>query len=591
MPRAGNKRKKTRTHKVAAAGEEETRKTPKCFVVKKGKVDKTLQELVQDFRHVCAPNSALKLKESRMNKMRDFVNVASHFHVTHVNQFSQNTDYCYFKIGKLPQGPTLTFVLKEFTTCKDVKSFQKKPRDASKDYLQPPLLLLNGMRLQDVVPEDIAAQEEAGVDAAGNKNSSCATSSGTTTSTTRPTSTTSASSNSTTSAASLHLVATALKNMFPAVDVNTFSTKRCRRVALFNYDQKKQLLYFRHYGIVENHAADVSRTVQKLMKPTFVNRKKDVCNYLLNQGAGGCDSDSEGGESMLLEETAPGWTTRRKQGDAENYGAEDAARRKKNSVAVKLVEIGPRMTLKLLKGETGFYEGSILFQEFLQKTAREQAQVAKRMLDAEKQKTLKQEKLEADQQHREQLRAKREQFEQRKQDRVVKRIGGEEEDEEDDDVDMIEGADVDGTRATSSASTTNGSKNTTSRAKFNPFSWSRKNKKEGSSTASTAGNPGTVEINSATTSKANKGGKGNQTMKQHPKMDKKKLSVLDKWKKSSSGTTQKNNAASGNKMNQKSRTTSKPMQKHENKKSTRKGRGREKAKAVAGDAASGAGGE
>ena len=51
------------------------------------------------------------LKENKKNKLRDFVSVASHFQVTHINTFSETDNACYLKFGRMPRGPTLTFKL------------------------------------------------------------------------------------------------------------------------------------------------------------------------------------------------------------------------------------------------------------------------------------------------------------------------------------------------------------------------------------------------------------------------------------------------------------------------------------------------
>ena len=37
-----------------------------------------------------------------------------------------------------------------------------------------------------------------------------------------------------------------------------------------------------------------------------------------------------------------------------------------------LQEIGPRMTMSLVKGEEGFFEGAVLFHKFVSKTEEEQ---------------------------------------------------------------------------------------------------------------------------------------------------------------------------------------------------------------------------
>lgn len=269
MPKVGHKRKKTRTH-VDPIGEGEDDKIPRCFVVKQGTVDRAIKQLVQDFRHVCAPYSALKLKESRLNKLRDFVSVASHFKATHLHLFTQTEHACYFKLGRIPHGPTLTFKLAQFSTVADVKAGQKKPRNSNQDFLVPPLLILNGFRLNYGGESATPAEEEKSTDGGPNRRKE------------------------------LELVATCLKSMFPAVDVNTFTVRNCRRVVMFHWDCDKKELFFRHYAVKENAVAGVSRGVQKLIDGSVLKKSRGRGIEDLVAG-GGCESDSEAGESLLLE--------------------------------------------------------------------------------------------------------------------------------------------------------------------------------------------------------------------------------------------------------------------------------------------------
>ena len=44
---------------------------------------------------------------------------------------------------------------------------------------------------------------------------------------------------------------------------------------------------------------------------------------------------------------------------------------------MKLQELGPRLTLQLVKGEEGLYEGQVLFHRYIQKTEEEREKLAK----------------------------------------------------------------------------------------------------------------------------------------------------------------------------------------------------------------------
>ena len=65
MPYHGHARKKTRTHVTDAVGAITSEKVPKSFVLRRGKVDKSVRELVEDFRALMAPHTAARLRERK----------------------------------------------------------------------------------------------------------------------------------------------------------------------------------------------------------------------------------------------------------------------------------------------------------------------------------------------------------------------------------------------------------------------------------------------------------------------------------------------------------------------------------------------
>lgn len=65
MPYQGSKRKKSRTHKPPTDSALGGEKTPKTFVVRRGKVDKVVREMVENFRDVMMPHTAARLKERK----------------------------------------------------------------------------------------------------------------------------------------------------------------------------------------------------------------------------------------------------------------------------------------------------------------------------------------------------------------------------------------------------------------------------------------------------------------------------------------------------------------------------------------------
>lgn len=118
------------------------------------------------------------------------------------------------------------------------------------------------------------------------------------------------------------------------------------------------------------------------------------------------------------------------------------------------------MTLQLVKGEAGFFEGAVLFHEFMQKSVEEQAALAKKHLDDEQRQKLKEAERKEEEAKREEARAKRDASEQKKLQKAAyvaaQRWGveatGDLENESDGEEIMAE----------------------PSRAKRNPFAWHRK---------------------------------------------------------------------------------------------------------------------
>lgn len=84
MPKSGNRRKKTRTHVDDPKKMEELENAPKSFILKRGKVGLYMKELLQNMRELMYPFTAMKLKESKKNSLKDFLGAAGQFGVTHM---------------------------------------------------------------------------------------------------------------------------------------------------------------------------------------------------------------------------------------------------------------------------------------------------------------------------------------------------------------------------------------------------------------------------------------------------------------------------------------------------------------------------
>jgi ribosome biogenesis protein SSF1/2 len=125
--------------------EDNKKKVEQSFVMKRGKIGKTLQSLLEDTRRVMLPHTALHLRvphthththhrthyrtrlhdacavvvvgflqERKSNTLKDFIHVAGPLGVTHFIIFSATDFGSYMRIARVPHGPTLTFRISSY---------------------------------------------------------------------------------------------------------------------------------------------------------------------------------------------------------------------------------------------------------------------------------------------------------------------------------------------------------------------------------------------------------------------------------------------------------------------------------------------
>ncbi|XP_077986752.1 suppressor of SWI4 1 homolog [Glandiceps talaboti] len=160
------------------------------------------------------------------------------------------------------------------------------------------------------------------------------------------------------------LMSTMLQNMFPSINVNKVHLNDIRRCVLFNYDPETKLVELRHYSI-KVVPVGMSRGVKKLIQAKIPNmaRYHDVSEFLMNPGyLSESEAEQDGPHNEV---TLPQTVTSRG-----NIASQQSA--------VRLVEIGPRMKLQLLKIEEGLWDGEVIFHEFIQKSDQELAEIKKR---------------------------------------------------------------------------------------------------------------------------------------------------------------------------------------------------------------------
>lgn len=143
------------------------------------------------------PHTARNLKESKSNKLKDFVQVSGPLGISHFVILSSSDSNKYMKIAKTPRGPTLTYKIHSFSLSNEIMATQKNPRNPPKAFLSPPLVVLNNFG-------DEAHQKLATI---------------------------------------------TFQNMFPPINVRKVKLSTCQRAVLVDYDAKTKRFQFRHYSI------------------------------------------------------------------------------------------------------------------------------------------------------------------------------------------------------------------------------------------------------------------------------------------------------------------------------------------------------
>ncbi len=338
----------------------------------------------------------------------------------------------------------MTFRVERYALCKDIAKAQKHPRGGGKEYLNAPLLVMNNFTSQtpagaaDAAADPIKKQLES-------------------------------------------LTTTIFQSMFPPINPQSTPLNSIKRILLLNREPQPQaegggtyIISLRHYAITTRRAG-VSKRVRRFDPSEQRLREKktgalpnlgkldDVADYLLDPSAAGYTSASETELDTDAEVEVVQTTTQRVLGKRERQQQQQQQQEKDDKKqetkqesssnvekrAVKLVELGPRMRLRLVKVEEGICEGKVMWNEFVTKTKAQEKE-----LD-EKWETKRKEKEARRKEQRENIERKKALKKNTKANAGQGGGGDEDEDEEeewdtdeleawDDDLDDVDGDEVDG---------------------------------------------------------------------------------------------------------------------------------------------------
>ena len=345
------------------------------------------------------PYTAVNFKEDAKNRKLTLGVYARHLAmpmgVSHILALSQNEDRVNLRLARTPEGPTMSFRVERFSLGKHIRAIQRRPYNGgSSVHANPPIVVTNNFGDAIKAPPH------------------------------------------------LKLMRISFQNMFPAINVATVRLGDCRRVVLFNYDDEKGLVEVRHFAIKATPVG-VNKKVRRLIQANKalpnLQKIRDIADYITGTTEQGDTTPSAATASGNASDSEPEDETSHVVLSQKYSGRGNQKDRKS---ALKLVELGPRMTLKLIKVERGLCAGDVMYHALIQKTPEEARELKQRK---EKEAQLKiQRRLEQDRNverkrkaKEEKLQRKRERKEEREQEAMdeLRRGGGGVVNSEEDDTD------------------------------------------------------------------------------------------------------------------------------------------------------------
>ncbi|KAI6183485.1 Brix domain-containing protein [Aphelenchoides bicaudatus] len=283
--------------------EPEENKIPRSMIFHMGSVGLRIKKLERNIRKVMLPYTASDLQVKKQNVFKDFLTVAGPIGVTHLMTFTKSDLSVNLRLLRLPQGPTL--------------HFKGSPNKLMIDNYLLANEILSKAKRPVYYQKLFASSPLVIMNGFGNSKKR-----------------------------HLELVQTVVENMFPTINVDTVKLQNIKRAVLFSHDPETDNIEFRHYSI-KTVPCDVSKSTKKLMqnrKIPDLSRYKDISEFLLKPGH---LSESEfEGEQEELELPQ----------DMSSRGCQKGTKTK-----LRLCEIGPRLTLKLVKIEAGVDKGDVLY--------------------------------------------------------------------------------------------------------------------------------------------------------------------------------------------------------------------------------------
>ncbi|XP_035440725.2 protein Peter pan [Spodoptera frugiperda] len=193
----------------------------------------------------------------------------------------------------------------------------------------------------------------------------------------------------------MKLMATMFQNIFPTINITTVKLKNIRRCVLMNYNPSTQLVEMRHYAIRATPVG-LNKGTKKMVQGKIpnLNRCKDMSEFF---DKAGMLSESEFEDDPNSQVVLP-----------QSLASRGAAAESKS--AIRLFELGPRISFQLVKVEDGLMDGEVLYHNLIEKTEEEKALIKKKREEKrrlkEKRKAQQEENVKRKEQEKESLKQK-----------------------------------------------------------------------------------------------------------------------------------------------------------------------------------------
>jgi ribosome biogenesis protein SSF1/2 len=285
-------------------------------------------DLVGDVRNVMMPYTAISFQEAANDRKLTLNKYCQHvclpMGISHILAFSQNEERLSLRIAKTPQGPTLTFRVHQFSLSKHIQKLQRRPVNIAALTENSPIVVTNNFGDANAPPQ-------------------------------------------------IKLMRITFQNMFPAINVASVRLKQCRRVVLFHLiedEDGQQRVEVRHYAIKATPVG-VDRKVRRLVQAKIpnLNKVQDIADYIAGTATaqtsvdGASDSEPEDGNAVV--ELAQNYAGRGNKGQSKS--------------ALKLVELGPRLSLELVKVEQELAGGNVMFHAHVKKSPEEAKEIQQKV--------------------------------------------------------------------------------------------------------------------------------------------------------------------------------------------------------------------